>query len=102
MALDRPEARKLAEHELDGHRTPDLDLVILDDMTEEVPEGWFFFWDDRRHVETAQIEFALGGGGPIFVARSGDLVHMVWSGESWQTALTRLRATGTMRMSWLP
>jgi hypothetical protein len=102
VALNRSEAWKLAARELDTHRAPELDLVFLDDMTEEVPEGWFFFWDSRRHVETGRIEFALGGGGPIFVARSGDFVHMVWSGESWQTALKRLRATGTMRDTWPP
>jgi hypothetical protein len=102
MALDRQEARQLAEQELDGHHRPDLDLVFLDDMTEEVPEGWVFFWDDRRHTETGRVEFAIGGGGPIFVARSGYLVHLVCSGESWHTALARYRATGTMRESWLP
>jgi hypothetical protein len=69
-------------------------------MTVEVAEGWVFFWDDRRHAKTGAFEYALAGGGPIFVSRSGDLVHMVWSGESWDTALARYRATGCMRETW--
>ena len=100
MAINLHRARELAEQELAGHRTPDLDLIFFDDRTEEVPEGWVFFWDDRRHVETGKLEYALGGGGPIFISRSGDLVHTVWSGESWQTAVARYRATGSMRETW--
>lgn len=100
MAIILQRARELAELELAGHRSPELDLIFLDDMTEDVPEGWVFFWDDRRHVESGRLEYALAGGGPIFVSRSGDLVHMVWSGESWQAALVRFRATGSMREQW--
>ncbi len=100
MEIDRDQARGLAERELAQHRSPDLDLIFLDELTQQVPEGWFFFWDDRRHAETGRVEYALAGGGPIFVARSGRLVHMVWSGESWETAFARYRATGSMREDW--
>ena len=100
MAIERSRARELAEKELDELRSPDLDPIFLDDLTVEVAEGWFFLWDDRRHVETGGMDYALGGGGPIFVSRSGELVHMVWSGESWETALDRYRATGSMREPW--
>ncbi len=99
MQIDQVWARELAEQELAQLQETELDLVFLDDLTEEVPEGWVFFWDDRKHVETGELRYALGGGGPIFVARAGDLVHMVWSGESWQTALHRYRETGSMRES---
>jgi hypothetical protein len=84
MEIDLEQARERANRELAQHRRPDLDLIFL---------------DDRRHAETGRLEYALGGGGPIFVARSGDLVHMVWSGESWQTALDRYRESGSMRES---
>jgi hypothetical protein len=96
MRIDQVRAHELADQELAQLRRPGLDLIFLDDLTEEVPEGWFFFWDDRRHAETGELQHALGGGGPIFVARAGDVVHMVWSGESWQTALHRYRETGSM------
>ncbi|WP_354697229.1 YrhB domain-containing protein [Paraconexibacter sp. AEG42_29] len=92
-------ARALAELALEPVRGPDLDLIVSDEMTEELTEGWVFFWDDRRHVEGDE-DFALGGGGPIFVARSGDPVHMVWSGESWETAVARYRATGSFARAW--
>ena len=59
-----------------------------------------FFWCDRRYAETGRREYALVGGGPIFISHAGDLVHMVWSGESWQNALARYRATGSMRETW--
>ena len=100
MVIDLRGARQLAEQELEPLRTPEDDLIFLDDMTEDVPEGWVFFWDDRRHVETGEMKYAQVGGGPIFVSRSGDLVHMVWSGESWEIALARYRATGSMRETW--
>jgi hypothetical protein len=102
MAVEPHRARHLAEQELEKHRSTDLDLIFLDDRTVEVAEGWFFFWDDRRHAKTGALEYALGGDGPIFVSRAGDLVHMVWSGESWETALARYRATGSMRETRSP
>ena len=97
MTIDLREARRLAEQELGPS---EFELIFLDDMTEEMPEGWVFFWDDRRHVETGEFKYALVGGGPIFVSRSGELVHMVWSGESWENALARYRATGSMLETW--
>jgi hypothetical protein len=58
--------------ELEPHRGPELDLIFLDDMTVEVPDGWIFFWDDRRHAETGAMEYALA----------------------------RYRSTGSMRETW--
>jgi hypothetical protein len=46
MRIDLSRARELAEKEPEPHRRPDLDLIFLDDMKVDVPEGWVFFWDD--------------------------------------------------------
>lgn len=93
MKISRAEARALADKELQPHRRPDLELVFAEEMTEEVEEGWVFFWKDRRHLE-GDLAFALGGNGPIFVSKTG-YVGMVWSGENWTTAVERFRAQGT-------
>jgi hypothetical protein len=96
MEVDLDRARELAVHELERHQSPGLDLVILDDATEEVTEGWFFFWDSRKHQATGSVKDALAGGGPIFVSRSDASTHMIWSGEDWRTALERYRAGGSI------
>ncbi len=96
MGFTLAQARELASQELERHGVPGLDLVLLDDATEEVAEGWFFFWDSRKHLETSSISDALAGGGPIFVSRIDASAHMVWSGEDWRTALERYRAGGSI------
>jgi hypothetical protein len=76
-------ARVAAEWGLD-------DLVLIPDMTEEVAEGWVFFWDSEKHLTTGDDRYALGGGGPIFIARKDGSWR--WSG---QAKAGRPRSLGT-------
>lgn len=54
----------LAEGEFAGQNA-----VILESRTQEFPEGWVFFYQSGRFVETGEIEESLLGNAPIFVPR---------------------------------
>ncbi|CAA9496823.1 MAG: hypothetical protein AVDCRST_MAG67-1763 [uncultured Solirubrobacteraceae bacterium] len=99
MPIDAVKAQALATREVERIAAESglHDLVLISDKTQEVSEGWVFFWDSEKHLTTGDVRDALGGGGPIFVDRSDGSLAMVWSGESWQTALARYRAGGSIR-----
>jgi ribosomal protein L7/L12 len=65
--IDASEARTLVEKYLDGIGCPELDLVILDEATEEHSFGWVFFYRGRKQL--------LCGNAPLIVDRqSGSVV----------------------------
>lgn len=99
MPIDAVEAQELATREVErvGAEWGLDDLVLIPDMTEEVAEGWVFFWDSEKHLTTGDARDALGGGGPILIDRRDGSLAMVWSGESWETALARYRAGGSIQ-----
>jgi hypothetical protein len=76
--IDFAAARALAEAHLRAPspwqypNSPDpADFVILDERTLELPYGWVFFYDWRRHVETGAFEDSLAGNAPVLVTRDG-------------------------------
>lgn len=60
MGIDVLQARILAEQRLAHINAPELHLVLTDAPV-EVPEGWFFFYDDRRHVATGDFDYRSPG-----------------------------------------
>jgi hypothetical protein len=41
----------------------------LEHATRELPFGWVFFYQSRRHLETGDISHALAGSAPYIVNR---------------------------------
>jgi len=71
--IEKDEARALAEDYLQGLEG-DLQVVILDSLTQDHGWSWLFFFDSRRHVETGDYRYALLGNGPVLVdKRNGEI-----------------------------
>ena len=49
------------------------EFVIL--ASEEYDVGWMYFFDSKRHQESADFRDSLGGNAPILVDRSDGSVH---------------------------
>jgi len=84
------------------------EMLVLEALTQELEEGWVFFYDSRTHQETHDVRDALAGNGPIFVDRSGKLqiipTHVTWRDgirlpASWSCRKNNESAVTT---SWLP
>ena len=54
----------------------ECELSLLEDMTEQLEEGWIFFYDSRLHQQTRDFRDALAGNGPILVDRTGNLYDL--------------------------
>jgi hypothetical protein len=77
MGMTKSDARKLAlSYVKDQEQGSGLELVLLDDFTLEQNFGWVFFYDSKRHNETASIRDAVAGNAPIVVTRVDGRVHV--------------------------
>ncbi len=51
-------------------------LVVPDEFTETVEDGWFFYYQSRRYLDTKDYQFFLVGTCPIFVSIDGSIVEL--------------------------
>jgi hypothetical protein len=79
------EAKKLAQKALDKtwSRTDD-DLVIQDQFTVEFNNGWVFYYQSRKYLETSDILFRLMGNGPVIIDKEEGLAYQAGTGQSVQ------------------
>ena len=55
---------------------PDDEWVILDEQTIERDWGWVFFYDSRKHQQTADPRLQVAGNAPYFVRRADGSVFV--------------------------
>jgi hypothetical protein len=64
------EAKQIAEAEIKKQRTlGDDSLIIIDDQTIEKDYAWIFHYTSKKYWETGDINFAIGGNGPLFISK---------------------------------
>jgi hypothetical protein len=91
--VTRDEATAIARAEVD--RLPGtIQCVLVEKATEEIDIGWVFFYTSARYIETGDFRDVPIGGGPLFVDRRDGSLHHCYSGEPWEDAIERYRATG--------
>ena len=76
--MNREEAKRLVVEEVNrDYRTDSDSLVVIDESTQDKPYGWVFFYCSQTYLKTRDIEYALGGNGPVVVERdSGRIVQL--------------------------
>jgi hypothetical protein len=63
-------ARQIAEAEINKHQPLDDDsLIIIDDQTIEKDYAWIFPYTSKKYWETNDINYAIGGNGPLFISK---------------------------------
>jgi hypothetical protein len=74
--MDMRGARDLAERYIRDNAPPvDGDnYVIVDSATLDTEEGWYFYWQTSKFVETGDGNFAVVGSPPILIAKDGSFV----------------------------
>ena len=48
-----------------------IKIILIDDLTIEISNGWVFFYDTESYVQTGNSHDALMGNLPVFVSESG-------------------------------
>jgi len=65
------------------------EFTILLEKTQNVEQGWVFFFNSSDFVQTGNPLSKLAGNGPILVSHSGE-VHELPSSIPWEDALKLL------------
>jgi hypothetical protein len=64
------EARQIAEAEINRQHTfGDDSLIIIDDQTIEKDYAWIFSYTSKKYWETNDINYTIGGNGPLFISK---------------------------------
>jgi len=50
----------------------------------ELPFGWGFFWDVDEYLRTRDIQYALGGNGPLIVLRATGALYGLGTATSFE------------------
>lgn len=91
MAITLVDAQSLANERVSALAASASDeFIVLSDRTEEVEQGWIFFYNSKEYVETRDPMAALAGNGPILVTRTGEVCELS-SSTSWEAALKEAR-----------
>ena len=90
--IDEAQARRIAAEEIGEGRTTGegVTMVIVDEATTEIPEGWIFFYDSREHIETGDFSFCIAGNAPLVVCREDGRVLHTGTAEPLEIYLERL------------
>jgi hypothetical protein len=73
LSINAAEARAIAERYLVDQRNEHdtVDVVIVEDWTQEEPMGWVFHYNTPAFVASHDVMDSLIGYGPIVVDRQG-------------------------------
>ena len=84
--ISQTEARAIAERFLLEHgENVTGGVAIIEQKTLDRPYGWIFFYNSKQYLENGNPLEALGGNGPLVVARSDGRVTAL-SGAAEPTA----------------
>ena len=65
------------------------EFEILCEETQEIEQGWVFFYNSADYVRTRNPLSALAGNGPLLVLRDGSITVLPTS-VSWQEAVIQV------------
>ena len=60
---------------------PPIELVIIDEETIVKPYGWVFFFTSKQWLETEDVNYAIGGNGPVVVRHNGTCDRLSSAGD---------------------
>ena len=78
LTLD--EAKTIAKKEIPDFSHLGTDMVIVDEDTITKPYGWVFFFGSKQFAETGDVNFFVGGNGPLVVRHNGKVYRLISAG----------------------
>ncbi len=80
--LDQEAAKVIARATLDAIAPEDTPVLLQDTETEVTSDGWVFFWQSEKYVQTGSFRYQLVGNCPIYVRHDGSVkllpIHCPW------------------------
>ncbi|MBB4637562.1 YrhB domain-containing protein [Longimicrobium terrae] len=80
--ITEAEAKALVAQYLETLDRPDLNLVILEEQTLDLPYGWVFFYTTELFQQTRNPRFLIGGNAPVLVEKGSGILHVLGTASS--------------------
>lgn len=94
--MTRDEAKGIVEAELNReYQEPGDSLIIIDNLTQEKPYGWIFFFDSKKYLETGNFLFMLCGNGPVVFERESQRIVRLGTALKMEEEIARYEASRT-------
>jgi len=71
-----------------------LELLLLEDLTQEEEFGWVFFYDSKAYVEDGESSLALAGNAPFIIDRRTGALHETGTALPTERYLSSFRRYG--------
>jgi Immunity protein 35 len=85
--IDKKSAEKLAVERVELlAKAANDEFVVMASHTEEVKQGWVFFYNTKEFAQTQSPLNSLAGNGPIYVTRFG-IIHLLPTSIPWRKAI---------------
>jgi hypothetical protein len=102
MSLTFENVSAIATQQLSALCAHGAELSLLADATKEFDEGWVFYYQSARFLESRDPGEALAGNAPLFVARSNGASFFVSYHRPLAESLAAYRACGNPNARQLP
>jgi len=102
MSLTLEHALEIATQQLSAMSAQGVALSLLSGATKEFEEGWVFYYQSARYLESGDPGEALAGNAPLFVARTDGKSFLVNYHRPLSESLAAYRACGNPNAKQLP
>jgi len=79
---------------LPDYENPNIELVILENQTQEYDFGWVFFYNSKKYVESGDFRDALVGNAPLIVDRKSGQIHITGTAHDIDFYINNYQKTG--------
>jgi len=79
---------------LPDYENPNIELVILEDLTQEHDFGWVFFYNSKKYIESGDFRDALAGNAPLIVDRKSGQIHITGIARDIDFYIKNFKETG--------
>ena len=80
--------------ELPDYENPNIELVILEDRTQEHDFGWVFFYNSKKYIESGNFRDAIAGNAPLIVDRKSGQIHITGTAHDIGFYIKNFQETG--------
>jgi len=79
---------------LPDYENPNIELVILEDLTQEHDFGWVFFYNSKKYIESGDFRDALAGNASLIVDRKSGQIHITGTARDIDFYIKNFKETG--------
>ena len=79
---------------LPDYVNPEIELKIVEDLTQEHEFGWVFFYNSKKYLESGDFRNALAGNAPLIIDRNSGQLFVTGTAHGIDYYVDNFKKTG--------